>query len=97
MRNRLAPSCLNDLVYIKYNRTLKHRYDARDTIDAIALDYIDESNEWLVGCPEDQKDELVYEEGDLTWGSIATAIGAGKSIYGLGGIPSRSRTLDKGK
>ncbi|XP_015160014.1 uncharacterized protein [Solanum tuberosum] len=96
-RNRLALSRLNDLVYIKYNRTLKRRYDARDLIDPIRLDNIDDSNEWLVGCPEDQVDELVYEDDDLTWGSVATAIGVDESIYHLRGLSSRSRALDKGK
>ncbi|XP_049356683.1 uncharacterized protein LOC125821311 [Solanum verrucosum] len=96
-RNRLALSRLNDLVYIKYNRTLKRRYDARDLIDPIRLDNIDDSNEWLVGCPENQEDELVYEDDDLTWGSVATAIGADESIYYLRGLSSRSRALDKGK
>ncbi|CAN4115456.1 unnamed protein product [Withania somnifera] len=66
-RNRLVLSRLNDPVYIKYNRTLASRYNARDTIDPIALDYIDEANEWLLGCPEDQEDELVYEGDDLDW------------------------------
>ncbi|KAH0671538.1 hypothetical protein KY290_026376 [Solanum tuberosum] len=94
---RIALSRLNDLVYIKYNRTLKRRYDARDLIDPIRLDNIDDSNEWLVGCPEDQEDELVYEDDDLTWGSVATAIGADESIYHLRGLSSRSRALDKGK
>nr|XP_019067316.1 uncharacterized protein LOC109119299 [Solanum lycopersicum] len=96
-RNRLTLSRLNDLVYIKYNRTLKRRYDARDLIDPIRLDNIDDSNEWLVGCPEDQEDELVYEDDDLTWGSVATAIGADESIYHLRGLSSRSTVLDKGK
>ncbi|XP_015064737.2 uncharacterized protein LOC107009956 [Solanum pennellii] len=96
-RNRLTLSRLNDLVYIKYNRTLKRRYDARDLIDPIRLDNIDDSNEWLVGCPEDQDDELVYEDDDLTWGSVATAIGADESIYHLRGLSSRSTVLNKGK
>ncbi|KAK6775924.1 hypothetical protein RDI58_026925 [Solanum bulbocastanum] len=82
-RNRLTLSRLNDLAYIKYNRTLKRRYDARGLIDPIRLDNIDDSNEWLVGCPEDQEDELVYEDDDLTWGGVATAIGADESIYPL--------------
>ncbi|KAG5620272.1 hypothetical protein H5410_005490 [Solanum commersonii] len=73
-RNSLALSHLNDLVYIKYNRTLKRHYDACDTIDAIALDNIDEVNEWLVGRPEDQEDELVYEGGDLDWDIVAMAV-----------------------
>ncbi|XP_019261290.1 PREDICTED: uncharacterized protein LOC109239218 [Nicotiana attenuata] len=46
-RNRPELSRLNDLMYIKYNRTLKRRYDARNTIDPILLDNIDEANEWL--------------------------------------------------
>ena len=84
-------------MYIKYNRTLKRRYDARDLINPIRLDNIDDSNEWLVGCPEDQDDELIYEDDDLTWGSVATAIGADESIYNLRRLSSRSRALDKGK
>ena len=84
-------------MYIKYNRTLKRRYDARDLIDPIRLDNIDDSNEWLVGCPEDQDDELVYEDDDLTWGSVATTMGADENIYNLRRLSSRSRALDKGK
>ena len=60
------------------------------------MDNIDDSNEWLVGCPEDQDDELVYEDDDLTWCSVATAIGADESIYLLRGLSSRSTVLDKG-
>ena len=48
-------------------------------------------------APEDQEDELVYKEGDLTWGSVATTIGADESIYHLRGLSSRSTVLDKGK
>ncbi|KAH0652661.1 hypothetical protein KY289_030339 [Solanum tuberosum] len=96
-RNRLALSRLNDLVYIKYNRTLKRRYDARDLIDPILLDNIDDSNEWLVGCPEDQEDELVYEDDDLTWGSVATTIGADESIYILGDFLQDQEHLTRAK
>ncbi|XP_027769016.1 uncharacterized protein LOC114074944 [Solanum pennellii] len=96
-RYRLTLSRLNDLVYIKYNRPLKLRYNARDLIDPIRLDNIDDLNEWLVGCPEDQDDELVYEDDDLTCGNVATTIGADESIYHLRGLSSRSRALDKGK
>ncbi|XP_075500617.1 uncharacterized protein LOC142539215 [Primulina tabacum] len=48
-RNRLEQKKLNDLVYIKYNRALRRRYDMRDTIDPISLADIDDSNEWLMG------------------------------------------------
>ncbi|KAL0406491.1 UNVERIFIED_CONTAM: hypothetical protein Slati_3963000 [Sesamum latifolium] len=76
-RNRLEQKRLNDLVYIKYNRALRRRYDARDTIDPIALDDIDESNEWLLGrlnLSEEDGDEenaRVFEDDDLTWGDVA--------------------------
>ena len=35
----------NDLVFVKYNQALKCRYDARDHIDLISLQDIDEANE----------------------------------------------------
>ncbi|KAK4384586.1 hypothetical protein Sango_3046100, partial [Sesamum angolense] len=62
---------------------LRQRYDARDTIDSIALDDIDESNEWLHGIlnlreedddeNDDEENARVYEDDDLTWGDIAQA------------------------
>ncbi|GJT83225.1 3-hydroxyisobutyryl-CoA hydrolase 1-like protein [Tanacetum coccineum] len=48
-RNRLDQARLNDLVYVKYNRQLKKRFDRRDLIDPLLLNDIDESNEWLIG------------------------------------------------
>ncbi|KAL2241074.1 UNVERIFIED_CONTAM: hypothetical protein Sindi_0748600 [Sesamum indicum] len=42
-RNKLEQKRLNDLGFIKYNRALKRLYDARDTIDHIILDEIDET------------------------------------------------------
>ncbi|KAL0319727.1 UNVERIFIED_CONTAM: hypothetical protein Sradi_5234200 [Sesamum radiatum] len=80
-RNRLEQKRLNDLVYIKYNRALKGRYDARDTINPIALDDIDESNEWLLGRSnlseedDDEENAHMYEDDDLTWGDVARASG----------------------
>ncbi|KAH6837753.1 hAT dimerization domain-containing protein / transposase-like protein [Perilla frutescens var. hirtella] len=69
-RNRLAQTQLNDLVYVKYNRTLQCRYERKDTIDPILLDEIDESNEWLIGkINEDNSNEvedLVFDDDDLT-------------------------------
>ncbi|XP_075473332.1 uncharacterized protein LOC142504339 [Primulina tabacum] len=44
-RNKLEQKKLNDLVYIKYNRALRRRYDMHDTIDPISLVDIDDSNE----------------------------------------------------
>ena len=70
---------LNDLVYIKYNRTLMKRYTECHTIDPITLKDIDDSNEWLMGIMEDEgapEDDLVFEVDDLTWGDVARASGA---------------------
>ena len=64
---------LNDLVFIKYNRALKRRYDMRDTIDLISLSNIDESNEWLRGRMDEENDEdnePVFEDDILTWGKL---------------------------
>ncbi|XP_010456816.1 PREDICTED: uncharacterized protein LOC104738321 [Camelina sativa] len=47
-RNRLAQERLNDLVFVKYNRTLQRRYKLKDTIDPINLEDIDDCNECLV-------------------------------------------------
>ena len=84
-------------MYNKCNKTLKRCYDARNLIDPIRLDNIDDSNKWLVGCPEDQDDELVYEYDDLTWGSLATTIWADESIYHRRGLSSSSIEFYKGK
>ncbi|KAK2643053.1 hypothetical protein Ddye_024816 [Dipteronia dyeriana] len=84
-RNRLDQSRLNDLVFVKYNRALKRRYDVCDTIDPIYLNEIDESNEWLTGRLDDENDgddELVFtEEDNLTWNVVATAAGVGELSY----------------
>lgn len=82
---------LNDLVFVKYNQALKARYDSKDTIDPISLNDIDESNEWLIGKvdaggieeaieDEDAEDDVVFsdDEGGLTWGAVARAMGVGE-------------------
>ncbi|XP_060216894.1 uncharacterized protein LOC132644325 isoform X1 [Lycium barbarum] len=96
-RNRLELSRLNNLVYIKYNRTLRRRYDVGDTVDPILLDNIDEANEWLIGCPQNEEEELVYEGCDLDWGTVSRASGVEENIYGLRGGSSSSRSHNKGK
>ncbi|XP_050937796.1 uncharacterized protein LOC103500453 [Cucumis melo] len=75
-RNRLAQSRLNDLVFIKYNRALKRRYNLRDIFDPISLRDIDDSNEWLIGGLDDdseEEDELVFDDDTLTWGDVSRA------------------------
>ncbi|KAL6513362.1 hypothetical protein OROGR_020848 [Orobanche gracilis] len=90
-RNRLEQQKLNDLVYIKYNRALRRRYDCRDTIDPIILDEtsVVDPNEWLVGIfDEEEGDALVHDGDDLTWGDVVRA---------TGGSSSTSKSKGKGK
>ena len=78
---------MNDLVYIKYNRALKRRYNERDTIDPIFLKDIDDSNEWLIGRMEDgdsyggAQDDFVFDDDNLTWGDVARATGAEEARF----------------
>ncbi|KAL0386203.1 UNVERIFIED_CONTAM: hypothetical protein Sradi_3014600 [Sesamum radiatum] len=77
---------LNDLVFIKYNGALRWRYDARDTIDPILLDEIDESNEWLLRSltlDSDEENATVFEDDDLTWGDVARAVGVDEEACSL--------------
>lgn len=73
---------LNDLVYIKYNRALRRRFDARDTIDPIILDdtNVQDPHEWLMGVLEDE-DDLVHEGEDLSWTTAADAMGVNEPIH----------------
>ena len=86
-RNRLAQQKLNDLVFIKYNRALRRRYNIRDQIDPISLKDIDESNEWLIGKIDEElqkEEDYVFGEDDgLTWSAVARASGADEPIRPL--------------
>ncbi|KAK4400266.1 hypothetical protein Sango_1132700 [Sesamum angolense] len=69
----------------RYNRVLRRRYDARDTIDPILLDELDESNEWLLGrLTLDSDEENAYSLRFqylrmMTWGDVARAAGVDES------------------
>ncbi|KAK9715805.1 hypothetical protein RND81_06G190600 [Saponaria officinalis] len=81
-RNRLCQDRLNKMVYVKCNRSLARRCKRSDTSDPILLDEIDESNEWLIGkMQEDDGDEVVFEDEDLTWSVVARALGVDESTY----------------
>ncbi|KAL6552146.1 hypothetical protein OROGR_008300 [Orobanche gracilis] len=83
---RKKESDWSDLVYIKYNRALRHRYDCRDTIDPIILDEtsVVDPNEWLAGIFDDEEgDALVHDEDDLTWSDVARAAGVHEPLYNL--------------
>ncbi|KAL0430474.1 UNVERIFIED_CONTAM: hypothetical protein Sradi_0673400 [Sesamum radiatum] len=76
--------------FIKYNIALRRRYSARDTIDSILLDEIDESNEWLLESltlDSDEGNAIVFEDDDLTWGDVARAAEVDEEAYSL---PSQS-------
>ncbi|KAJ9544552.1 LOW QUALITY PROTEIN: hypothetical protein OSB04_024259 [Centaurea solstitialis] len=82
-RNQLEQQKLNDLVYIKYNRALRRRHDARDTIDPIILDdtNVQDPHEWLMGVLEDEEDDMVHEGEDLTWTTVEDAMGVDEPLY----------------
>ncbi|GMP71042.1 hypothetical protein CsSME_00029614 [Camellia sinensis var. sinensis] len=94
-RNRLEQQRLNDLVYVKYNRTLRFRYDMRNTLDPISLQNIDESNEWLLGRMDgesDEDNEPVFDDDDgLTWATVARASGVEESSHTSRATSSRSK------
>ncbi|KAL6580712.1 hypothetical protein OROMI_006635 [Orobanche minor] len=96
-RNRLAQKRLNDLVYVKYNRALKRRYEARDRIDPITLKDIDDSNEWLTGVvgEENQEDEndFVFDDDSLTWGAVVRASGAGEEAYSTRSVRGKGKNV----
>ena len=74
---------VNDLVYIKYNRALRRRYDARDTIYPIILDdtNVQDPHEWLMGVLEDEEDDMVHEGEDLSWNTAANAMRVNEPLY----------------
>ncbi|TYK15885.1 uncharacterized protein E5676_scaffold637G00660 [Cucumis melo var. makuwa] len=82
-QNRLTQSRLNDLLFIKYNRALKHLYNLRDIVDPISLRDIDDSNEWLSGRFDDdsEEDELVFDNDTLTWGDVSRAVGVKEPTF----------------
>ena len=66
-RNKLDHQCLNNLVYIMYNRVLMERYNEHRAIDPILLKEIDDNNEWLMRRMGDEgaaEDDLVFEGDD---------------------------------
>ncbi|KAI3721407.1 hypothetical protein L2E82_32417 [Cichorium intybus] len=82
-RNRLAQERLNDMVYVKFNRALRRRYRSEGSGDPIMLEEIDECNEWLMGRMENEEenDDLVFLDDDLTYEDVARASGAYEPSY----------------
>ncbi|WZY86769.1 hypothetical protein YC2023_033153 [Brassica napus] len=92
-RNRLTQKRLNDMVFVKYNRALRRRYNLKDTIDPIDLEEIDEGNEWLVGTMDGESADgvdLVFEDDDLPWELVSKACGANEPSYTTRGTTNRN-------
>ncbi|RVW67494.1 hypothetical protein CK203_063042 [Vitis vinifera] len=85
--NRLDHQHLNDLVYIKYSRALKRRYNEHDTIDPISFKDIDDSNEWLIGRMEygdshgGAQNDFVFDDDNLIWGDVGRATGVEEARF----------------
>ncbi|KAH0744724.1 hypothetical protein KY290_032717 [Solanum tuberosum] len=89
-RNRLTLKCLNDLVFIKYNITLRRCYNARNVIDPICLDNIDDANEWLTGVDYAEDEEIFEENFDFTWFGVGEVSAVEENRYDLRGNTSSS-------
>ncbi|XP_058755022.1 uncharacterized protein LOC131628172 [Vicia villosa] len=82
-RNRLEHQMLQDLVFIKYNQTLKERFDSDDMIDPVVMeDDIDTTNLWLLGGEDEVQpdDDMVFDGDDLSWLDVEIASGAVEPI-----------------
>jgi hypothetical protein len=68
---------LQDLVFIKYNQTLKERYDSNDVIDPMVMDDDIDGNEWLLGdeVEAQAQPDLVFDGDDLSWLDVDLASG----------------------
>ncbi|CAG7874358.1 unnamed protein product [Brassica rapa] len=100
-RNRLAQSRLNDMVFVKYNRALQRRMKRNDAKDPILLDEIDDSNEWLMGkmdgnSSNDEDDDFVHDDEDLTWSVVSEAVGAEEPSYTTRGAKTPKDNKGKG-
>ncbi|XP_020979181.1 uncharacterized protein LOC110271880 [Arachis ipaensis] len=85
-RNRLDHERMESLVFIKYNQQLIERYNLKDEVDPIALNDIDECNEWLVGeigtatfrdddNMDDDADLIHQDDNTLSWNLVFEAMG----------------------
>ncbi|XP_015969620.1 uncharacterized protein LOC107493055 [Arachis duranensis] len=84
-RNRLDHERMECLVFIKYNQQFIERYNLKDEVDPIALNDIDECNEWLVEEIEtatfrdddnmDDDADLVHQDDNtLSWNLVFEAM-----------------------
>ena len=55
-------------------------FECHDVIDPIALNDIDDNNEWLLGELEGEEavNDLVFDDDDLNWLDVAESSGSGR-------------------
>ncbi|KAF3627882.1 hypothetical protein FXO37_29637 [Capsicum annuum] len=94
-RNKLTLKRLSELVFIKYNRTLRHRYNVHNGFDPISLDKIDVANEWLIGIENAEDESISYGDTEYTWGVVIEESRVDERHYGL--KASTSSLYDKEK
>jgi len=70
------------LVFVNYNQRLQERYEEKclaNDFDAIAVDDLNWSSEWMTG-QDGASNEFVYGETGLTWASIEEAMGINEPV-----------------
>ncbi|XP_048624037.1 uncharacterized protein LOC106405160 [Brassica napus] len=72
-----------------------------DAKDPILLDEIDDSNEWLMGkmdgiSSNDEDDDFVHDDEDLTWSVVSKAVGAEEPSYTTRGAKTPKDNKGKG-
>lgn len=74
---------LQDLVFIKYNKTLKERYESDNVIDPMVMDGIDTNSELLLGdelVKGETQSYLIFDGDDLSWLDVNIASGVAEPI-----------------
>lgn len=70
-------------MFIKYNRTLRHCYNAHNVIDPICVDNIDNVNEWLTGVRLLKMKQFLMDILISVGGVASEASGVEENHYGL--------------
>ncbi|KAH0650541.1 hypothetical protein KY284_030453 [Solanum tuberosum] len=95
LRNSRITKVRHQSLFIKYNITLRRRYTARNVIDPIRLDNIDDANEWLTGVDYAEDEEIFEENSDFTWFGVGEVSAVEENRYDLRGNTSSSHRRGK--
>lgn len=72
---------------------MRRHYNARNVVDPILLENINDANQWLTGVPESHEDETIFlGDFDFTWDVAVEASGVEENHYGLRGNTSSLHT-----